>query len=175
MTRAIAVIVVAGLCAAMFGVDESAWAAQDDAARQAARQQQAISTRVSKIDVGSVVKVERNDGRKIEGVLTAKTPDSITLNVYQRRPFRRPRLVSTDTISLGEIREIKKPLTRTQITLITTGIAVGSCAAIVLVATSSLDSKSPQAILSIEDKPAPATSGAPEPSDTEQGSSSNTP
>jgi hypothetical protein len=122
-----------------------------------------------------VVKIERNDGRKIEGVLTAKTPDSITVDVYQRRAFRRPRLVSTDTISLGDIREIKKPLTRTQIALITTGVAVGSCAAIVLVATSSLDLKSPQAILSTGDKPAPATSGAPEPSDTEQGSSGNIP
>jgi hypothetical protein len=175
MTRAIAVIVVAGLCAAMFGVDESAWAAQDDAARQAARQQQAISTRVDKIGVGSVVKVERNDGRKIEGVLTAKLPDSITVDVYQRRAFRRPRLVSTDTISLGDIREIKKPLTRTQIALITTGVAVGSCTAIVLVASSSLDVKSPQATLSTGEEPAPATSGTPQPSDTEQGSSSTTP
>jgi len=42
---------------------------------QAARQQD-ISTRVSKIGVGSVVKIERKDGRKIEGVLTAKTPAS---------------------------------------------------------------------------------------------------
>src|SRR4030095_12458299 len=153
MTRAIAVIVVAALCAALFGVCGSMRAAQDDAARDAAHQQ-AISTRVFKIGVGSVVKVERKDGRKIEGGLTAKTPDSITVDVYQRRAFRRPRLVSTDTISLGDIREIKKPLTRTQITLITTGIAVGSCAAIVLVATSSLDSKSPQAIPSTGDKPA---------------------
>jgi hypothetical protein len=174
MTRAIAVIVVAALCAALFGVDESARAAQDDAAREAARQR-AISTRVSNIGVGSVVKIERNDGRKIEGVLTAKTPDSITLDVYQRRPFRRPRLVSTDTISLGDIKEIKKPLSRTQVALIATGIAVGSCAAIVLVATSSLDSKSPQAIPSTGDKQPPAASGTSEPSATEQGSSSTTP
>ena len=39
MTRAIAVIVVAVLCAAVAGVDVSLSAAQDDAARQAARQQ----------------------------------------------------------------------------------------------------------------------------------------
>jgi hypothetical protein len=174
MTRAIAVIVVAALCAALFGVDQSARAAQDDAAREAARQR-AISTRVDKIGVGSVVKVERNDGRKIEGVLTAKLPDSITVDVYQRRAFRRPRLVSTDTISLGDIREIKKPLTHTQIALITTGVAVGSCTAIVLVASSSLDVKSPQATLSTGEEPAPATSGTPQPSDTEQGSSSTTP
>ena len=45
------------------------------------------------IDVGSVVSVDRLDGSRIEGVLTAKTPDSITVDVYQRRAFRRPRLV----------------------------------------------------------------------------------
>ena len=38
MPRAIAVIVVAVLCAAVAGVDVSLSAAQDDAARQAARQ-----------------------------------------------------------------------------------------------------------------------------------------
>lgn len=150
MSRAIAVIVVAVLCAALVGVDESLWAAQDDAARQAARQQD-ISTRVSKIGVGSVVKIERNDGRKIEGVLKAKTPDSITIDIYQRRAFRSPRLVSTDTISLDDVREIKKPLTRAQAALITTGVVVGSCAALALIASSSLGSQSPQAVPSTGD------------------------
>src|SRR4029450_6587033 len=138
MTRAIAVIVVAALCAALFGVDGSMRAAQEDAAREAAHQQ-AISTRVFKIGVGSVVKVERKDGRKIEGVLTAKTPDSITVDVYQRRAFRRPRLVGTDTISLGGIKELKKPLSRTQVARITSGVVAGSCAAIAIVAASSLE------------------------------------
>jgi hypothetical protein len=174
MTRAIAVIVVAALCAALFGVDGSMRAAQDDAAREAAHQQ-AISTRVFKIGVGSVVKVERKDGKKIEGVLTAKTPDSITVDVYQRRAFRRPRLVGTDTISLGDIKELKKPLTRTQVALITTGVVVGSCAAIALVAASSLDVESPLSIPSTEDKQAPTASGTTEPSATEKASSITTP
>lgn len=167
MTRAIAVIVVAVVCAALVGVDESLWAAQDDAARQAARQQ-AISTRVSKIGVGSVVKIERNDGRKIEGVLTAKTPDSITVDIYERRAFRRPRLVSTDTISLDDVKEIKKPLTRAQVALITTGVVVGSCAALVLIASSSLDSNSPQMAPSTGDEPAADAFETTEPPMTDQ-------
>jgi hypothetical protein len=44
MTRAIAVIVVAALCAALFGVDESARAAQDDAARVSGQFQPASVT-----------------------------------------------------------------------------------------------------------------------------------
>lgn len=158
-----AVIVVAALCAALVGVDESLWAAQDDAARAAARQQ-AVAARVSKIGVGSVVKIERNDGRKIEGVLTAKTPDSITVDIYDRRAFRRPRLVSTDTISLDDVKDIKKPLSRAQVALITTGVVVGTCAAVAVAVASSLDVKSPEG-----DTPALAAPGTPEPSATEQG------
>ena len=153
MTRVIAVIVVAVLCAAVAGVDVSVSAAQDDAARQAARQQ-AISTRVGKIDVGSAVKIERKDGRKIEGVLKAKTPDSVTIDIYQRRAFRRPRLVSTDTVSLDDIKEIKTPLSRAQVALISTGVVVGTCAVLAAVVSSSLGSQSPQPATSTGDEPA---------------------
>jgi hypothetical protein len=164
MTRAIAVILVAVLCAALVGVDVSLSAAQDDAARQ-----QAISTRVSKIDVGSVVKIERTDGRKIEGVLTAKTTDSITVDIYQRRAFRSPRLVRTDTISLDDVKDIKKPLSRAQVALITTGVVVGSCAALGLIVSSSLSSKSPHTDTSTGDEPSADAFEAAEPPMNDQG------
>ena len=168
MTRAIAVILVAVLCAALVGVDVSLSAAQDDAARRAARQQ-AISTRVSKIDVGSVVKIERTDGRKIEGVLTAKTPDSITIDIYQRRAFRSRRLIRTDTISLDDVKEIKKPLSGAQVALITTGVIVGSCAALGLIVSSSLSSKSPQTVPSTGDEPSADAFESAEPPMNDQG------
>lgn len=171
MTRAMTVILVAALCAALLGVDESLSAAQDDAAGR----QRAISTRVSEIAIGSVVKVELNDGRKVEGVLAAKTPDSITVDIYQRPLFRRPRLVSTDTIQLGDVKEIKKPLTGTQKALIVTGIVVGSCAALAAIAASSLDVKSPQTVPSSGSQQAPAASDTEEPSVDDQGSLTTTP
>jgi hypothetical protein len=145
MTRAIAVIIVAALCAALLGVDESLSATQDDAARAAARQQ-ATSTRVAKIAVGSVVKVERNDGTKLEGMLTAKTADSITIDVYQRRAFRRLRHIGTDTIPLDDIKNIKKPLTGKQQAAITAGVLAGTCAGLLLVVSSGLESISPQTL-----------------------------
>jgi hypothetical protein len=144
MTRAIAVIVVAALCAALLGVDESLSAAQDDAARAATRQQ-AISTRVAKIAVGSVVKIERNDGTKLEGMLTAKTADSITVDLYQRRTFRRLRHIGTDTIPLDDVKNIKKPLTGKQQAAITAGVLAGTCAGLLVLA-SGLESKSPQTL-----------------------------
>src|SRR6185436_691706 len=152
MTRAIAVIVVAVLCAAVAGVDVSLSAAQDDAARQAARQQ-AISDRVRKINVGSGVKLERKDGRKIEGVLKAKTLDSVTIDVYQRPAFRRPRLVSTDTVSFDEIKDIKTPLNSAQVALISTGVVLGTCAVLVAVVSSSRASQAPHTTPSTGDEP----------------------
>jgi len=168
MTRAIAVIVVAALCAALLGVDESVLAAQDDAARAAARQQ-AISTRVDKIAVGSVVKVERSDGRKLEGMLTAKTADSITVDVYQRRAFRRLLHAGIETIPLDDITNIKKPLTGKQIAAITAGVLAGTCAGLLVLA-SGIESKEPQALPSTENDQAPTASGTTEPSINDQGS-----
>ena len=167
MTRAIAVIVVAALCAALLGVDESLLAAQDDAARAAARQQ-AISTRVGRIAVGSVVKVERSDGRKLEGMLTAKTADSITVDVYQRRAFRRLLHVGTETIPLDDIKNIRKPLTGKQTAAITAGVLAGTCAGLLVIA-SGIQSKEPQTLPSAENEQAPA-SGTTEPSINDQGS-----
>jgi hypothetical protein len=160
MTRAIAVIVVAALCAALLGVDESLSAAQDDAARAAARQQ-AISTRVGKIAVGSVVKVERNDGTKLEGMLTAKTADSITVDVYQRRAFRPLRHIGADTIPLDDIKNIKKPLTGKQQAAIAAGVLAGTCAGLLVLA-SGLESKSPQTLpLTENDQPPSAERSTP--------------
>ena len=174
MSRALAVIAIAALCAALFGIDESTWAAQDDAALEAARRQ-FIATRVAKISVGSTVKIERIDGSKIEGVLTAKTQDTVTVDVYQRRSFRSPRRISTDTIQFGDMKDVKKPLTRTQVALITTGVVVGTCTALALVAASNLDVKSSQSVPSSEDEQTPAVSGTSEPSAAEQGLSVVTP
>jgi hypothetical protein len=160
MIRAIAVIVVAAFCAVVLGVDVSLSAAQNDAARAAARQQE-VSTRVAKIAVGSVVKVERSDGTELEGMLTAKTADSITVDVYQRRAFRRLRHIGVDTIPIDDIKSIKKPLTGKQKAAITAGILGGACAAALITLPATLESK-PSAMADTEtEQPRSASRTAP--------------
>jgi hypothetical protein len=143
MIRVMAVLVVAALCASLFGVDEPSWAAQDNAAREAARQQ-GVAARVDKIRVRSVVKIETVDGRKIEGLLTAKTADSVTVDVYQRRAFRRLRRLGNEMIRFETIKTIKKPLTAAQTALITAAVVGGACALIGIGLAASVES-SPRA------------------------------
>jgi hypothetical protein len=118
-----AVIVIAAVCAAMFGVDGVALAAQDPASRQ-----QVIAARVAKMKIGDIVRVDRVDGTKLEGVLADKTADRITVDIYLRRAFRRPQRVGSESMSFADIQEIKRPLSRTEKTLIISGVAVGACA-----------------------------------------------
>jgi hypothetical protein len=121
--RAVAVIVIAAVCAAMFGVDGVALAAQDPASRQ-----QVIAARVAKLKIGDIVRVERADGTKVEGVLADKMADGITVDIYLRRTFRRPQRVGSESVPFADMKEIKRPLSRTEKTLIISGVAVGACA-----------------------------------------------
>ena len=123
MIRAITVIIVAALCAALFGVDGATLAAQDTAS-----QQQVIAARVGKLKIGDIVRIERVDGTKLEGVLADKMADRITIDLYRRRAFRRPQRVSSESILFTDMKNIKRPLTRTETTLIISGVAVGACA-----------------------------------------------
>ena len=136
MIRAVAVMVVAALCAAVFGVDGTVLAAQNDASRQ-----RVIAERVSKMKVGDIVKGERADGTTFEGRLVATTPDSVTVDVYRRRAFRRPERIGTETLALADLREIKKPLSGTQRALIVAGVAVGACAVAGSLAAANLESQ----------------------------------
>ena len=139
MIRAIAVIVVAAVCAALLGVDGTVQAAQSDPSRQ-----RVIAERVAKMKVGDIVKGERADGTKFEGRLVATTPDSVTVDVYRRRAFRRVQRIGTETLALADVRDIKKPLSGTQQALIVAGIAVGACAVAASLATANLESEPDQ-------------------------------
>ena len=123
MIRAVAVIVIAAVCAAMFGVDGMALAAQDPASSQ-----QVIAARVAKLKIGDIVRVELVDGTKLEGMLADKTADRITVDIYRRRAFRRPQRVGSESVSFADMKGIKRPLTPTERTLIISGVAVGACA-----------------------------------------------
>ena len=136
MIRAITVLVIAAVCAALFGMDGAVLAQRTDASRL-----RTIEERFSKMKVGDIVKGERADGTKFEGRLVAKTADSVTVDVYRRRAFRRLQRIGTETIVLTELRDMKKPLSGAQQALILAGIAVGACAVAATVVATNLDSK----------------------------------
>jgi hypothetical protein len=136
MIRVVAVIVIATVCAALFGVDATVLAQQTNASRQ-----RIIEQRVSKMKVGDIVKGQRADGTKFEGVLVAKMADSVTVDVYRRRAFRRRQRMGTETITLVNLRDIKKPLSDAQIMAITGGIVAGGCLIAASIAASNLESQ----------------------------------
>ena len=123
MIRAMAVIVIAALCAALFGVDGAVLAAQDPAARQ-----EAIAARVAKLKIGDIVRIERVDGTKVEGVLADKMADRVNVDTYRRRAFRRPQRIGSESVSFADMKAVTRPLTRTEKALIVSGVAVGACA-----------------------------------------------
>ena len=135
MIRVVAVVVIATVCAALFGVDGTVLAQQTNA------RQRIIEERVSKMKVGDIVKGERADGTKFEGVLVAKMTDSVTVDVYRRRAFRRLQRMGTETMTLVNLRDIKKPLSGAQKAAITAGIVVGGCLVAASIAASSLESQ----------------------------------
>ena len=81
------------------------------------------------VQLRSVPGIKR-DGTKFEGRLVAKTTDSVTVDVYRRRAFRFPQRLGAQTLALGDLRDIKKPLTRAQVALITAGVVDGVGAAV---------------------------------------------
>lgn len=123
MIRVIAVMIIAAVCAALYGVDDAVLAQQADVSRL-----RIVEERVSKMKVGDIVRGERTDGTKFEGQLVAKTADSVTVDVYRRRAFRRLQRIGTETIMLTELRDMKKPMSGRQKALIVASIAVGACA-----------------------------------------------
>ena len=135
MIRVVAVVVIATVCAALFGVDGTVLAQQTNA------RQRIIEERVSKMKVGDIVKGERADGTKFEGMLVAKMADSVTVDLYRRRAFRRLQRMGTETITLVNLRDIKKPLSGAQRAAITAGIVVGGCLVAASIAASNLESQ----------------------------------
>ena len=135
MIRVVAVVVIATVCAALFGVDGTVLAQQTNA------RQRIIEERVSKMQVGDIVKGERADGTKFEGMLVAKMADSVTVDLYRRRAFRRLQRMGTETITLVNLRDIKKPLSGAQKAAITAGIVVGGCLVAASIAASNLESQ----------------------------------
>jgi len=158
MTRTCAVVLIAALCAAIFGVDRPSAAAQTATAPQAAGRWP-IENQLARIRINSPVKVRRLDGTTVEGLLAEKRVDGISVDVYRKRPFRRIQLVRRDTILLSEIKEVRKLLTEKQQAAIAAGVAAGVLLGTCAIALANYHaSASPNANPSAGDQPAPAGS-----------------
>ena len=140
MIRAMSVIVIAVMCAALFGVDRSVLAAQKDPTPQ-----QKVASRVARLKVGDVVTGKRTDGKKFKGVVVSKTTDSITVDVYRPRTFRRDQRLGQETMTFDSLREIKKETTWQDVA-IGSALVVGVCTAAVGIAAASLDEKSVEGV-----------------------------
>jgi hypothetical protein len=130
MSRIVAIAVLAAMCVTLFGVDRSALAAQQQRGTP-----EEVARRLARVQIGDIVYVVRSNGTRLRGVLVAKTDDSITVDVYRTRAFRRPELVGTETLALAAVQEVTTPLTGGQKAAIAAGVVagfVGVCTAVVL-------------------------------------------
>jgi hypothetical protein len=158
MTRTFAVVLIAAICAGLFGVDRPSAAAQTAVPPQATGRQ-AIEARLAGIKVNSPVKVRRLDGTTVEGLLAEKRADDISVDVYRRRAFRRIQLVRRDIIPLSEIKDVRKILSDRQRAALAAGVSAGILLGTCAVALATYHaSASPNANPSTDGQPTPAGS-----------------
>jgi hypothetical protein len=127
MKRSLVVMVIALLTGAVSGVSGGALALEQ-AAQMSDAQQRKIAARVSRIDVKRVVRIEREDGSKVNAILEDVLPDAIVVTILEERTRRR------ETIPFAEIKginEVRGHALRNVLIGVGIGVAVlvGTCAA----------------------------------------------
>ena len=128
MKRAAAVVLAALLIAAVSGIDAPSLAHDWQAAQPADPHAQAIAARARRIGTNRVVRVERTDGTRLNGLLESIAADAITVTILERDNRRRA------TIPFGDIRridEVRGHALRNVLIGVGIGVAVlvGTCAA----------------------------------------------
>jgi len=138
--RALIVVLIALLIASVSGINDASLANEPQAAQAGDAHQQAIASRVSKIGVNRVVKIERTDGTTANALLEEVMPDAITVTILEKENRRR------ETIPFAQIKKIDEVRGHTlRNVLIGVGIGVavlvGTCAAALSSTTSPISSK----------------------------------
>ena len=128
MKRALIVVLIALFIASVSGINDASLANEPQAAPPGDAHQRAIASRVSKIGVNRVVKIERTDGTIDNALLEDVMPDAITVTILEKQNRRR------ETIPFAQIRKIDEVRGHTlRNVLIGVGIGVavlvGTCAA----------------------------------------------
>jgi hypothetical protein len=138
--RALIVVMIALLIASVSGINDASLASEPQAAPPGDAHQRAIASRVSKIGVNRVVKIERTDGTTANALLEEVLPDAITVAILEKQTRRR------ETIPFAEIRkidEVRGHVLRNVLLGVGIGVAVlvGTCAAALSSTTSPRPSK----------------------------------
>jgi hypothetical protein len=127
MIRSLGVIALAVLMAVVTGLSDTSWAAQVPDAQSREAQRQAIARRLAEIERGTVVRIDRTDGTRLNAVLLDVTPDAITV-----RPLDAA-AADTRSIPIDEIARVDRVRGRAlRKVLIAAGVVaavlVGTCA-----------------------------------------------
>jgi hypothetical protein len=137
MKRAVAVITLAVLMAALSGIEEVSLTPPAQASGQADARVQKIANSLQAIPVGSAIEIEPTKGKKFQALLEDVAPDAITVRVVSGASSL------SRTIPLDEIKNLKKINKMTSSdkgskvarnVLIGFGIAVGVCTASLAIA-----------------------------------------
>ena len=128
MRRALIVIMVALLIASMSGVNDPSLALEQQVAQATGAHTREIASRVSRIGINRVVRIERADGGRSTAVLEDVLPDAIVVTILDGQNRRR------ETIPFAEITkidEVRGHALRNVLIGVGIGVAVlvGTCAA----------------------------------------------
>ena len=128
MKRAAAIVLIAVLMAAVSGIDATSLARDQQAAQPADAQAQKIAARARRIGINRVVRIERTDGTRLNGLIETIAADTITVTILERDNRR------SETIPFAEIKrldEVRGHALRNVLIGVGIGVAVlvGTCAA----------------------------------------------
>jgi len=84
MKRAAAIVLIAVLMAAVSGIDAPSLARDQQAAQPADAQAQKIAARARRIGINRVVRIERTDGTRLNGLIETIAADTITVTILER-------------------------------------------------------------------------------------------
>ena len=102
MKRALTVVVVALLTAALSGVNTVSQALQGTETPSEEARRQDIATRLNSVATGYIVTIERTDGQRLRAVTVEATPESLTFILLDADT------VESQTIPLADIRQVER-------------------------------------------------------------------
>jgi hypothetical protein len=126
--RAAVIVLVAFLIAAVSGIDGASLAHDREAAQPADPHAQAIAARANRIGLNRVVRIERTDGTRVNGLLERVDADGLAVAILEKDNRRRETILFAD---IRKIDEVRGHALRNVLIGVGIGVAVlvGTCAA----------------------------------------------
>jgi hypothetical protein len=102
--RAFIVIMVALLIASVSGIKDASLALQQEAAQPSDAHERDIASRVNRIGVNHVVRIERADGSRSNALLEDVLPDGIVVTILDGQDRRRETIPFAEISKIDEVR-----------------------------------------------------------------------